>query len=495
MRTDGFIEKILTMFFVSGVLVATIGALQFLLPASMAWIPVTKGPAAMFGNRNMAAEYLLTTLPLGWVFFLRARRPFQVVASALGCALIGLFFTYALSRTGLYFSAFQALLFLVLVVVKRTRTLLLPTGWTRVHTLALASALGVFMILANLTSNGFEWRWNSAAQDIEKKKPPLFHEKNGALPDHRTMLFQNTWEMAKDRPLAGFGLGSFKSVYPAYARSAVVDRFFTIHSQAAETHNDFLQFFAELGVIGITLFATLWVLFFRNAWMGLRGPHGAWCIGLGLAGVGLFLDAMVNFPMSRGPLPPFVFFMYGTLIRDRRSDWTWKPSPKIMSALSMVFALLLIATVYWNVTRLAADSHLETSLRAGVRQDWQKALTEIESARQLHPNRKLILFTAARIYATLGDKARAITTYEEGLKAYPYAVNELWNTGMGYMELNKLDDALTYCQKAIAILPDEASFQFHLGFLYAKRKEIDKAQAAFDEALRLDPGLTLVLPQ
>lgn len=490
MHAEGFSEKILRIFFASGVAVATVGALQFLLPSWMAWIPVSEGPSATFGNRNMAAEYLLLVLPLGWVFFLRARCPLRILAAGLGCTLIGVFFTYALSRTGLYFSAFQALIFLTLVMAKRTRTLLLPLGWTRLHSLAAASCLVVFMILANLNSDGFHWRWESAVQQIQATKAPLFHEEGKPLPDQRLMLYKNTWEMAKDRPLAGFGLGSFKSVYPAYARSAVIDRHFSLRVQPAETHNDFIQFWAELGIIGVTLFAALWFLFFREAWMGLRGPHGAWCIAMALAGIGLFLDALVNFPMSRGPLPPFVFFVYGILMRD--GPWKWNPPQGMVKAMSIVCGLLCIIAVYWNVTRLAADRHLEKSLRAGVRQDWPKAETEIEAARHLHPSRKLILFTAARVYAALGDNAQAIAAYEEGLKEYPHSVNELWNTGMCYKNLNKFDEALAYCQKAIALLPDEASFHFYLGFLYIKRGELDKAQASFDEALRLDPGLILI---
>lgn len=501
---EEFREKILRMFFVSGVLVATLGALQFLLPSWMTWIPVSRGlsgeylgPAAMFGNRNMAAEYLLLVLPLGWVFFLRARRPFRILAAGLGCTLIGVFFTYALSRTGLYFSAFQALLFLGFVMVKRTRALLLPTGWTRLHSIAAACSLVVFMILANLTPNGFHWRWESAAQDKEKAKSPLFQKEGGGLPDQRIMLYQNTWEMAKDRPVAGFGLGSYKSIYPAYARSAVVNPYFTLSVQPSETHNDFIQFWAELGIIGFTLFAALLFLFFRAAWLGLSEPDGVFCIGMALAGVGLCLDALVNFPMSRGPLPPFVFFVYGALMSGSRSDWNWKwkPPQGMMKAMAVLCGLLCIISVYWNVTRLAADSHLETALRAGIRQDWPKALPEIEAARRLHPGSKFILFTAARVYAALGDKDRAIAAYEEGLKAYPFSANELWNICMGYKDLNKLDEALAYCQRAIAILPEEASFHFNLGFLYIKRGEMEKAQASFDEALKLDPNFTLIVQQ
>ncbi len=489
-RTERFTEKLLKMFFASGVAVATVGALQFLLPSWMAWIPVSKGPSATFGNRNMAVEYLLLVLPLGWIFFLRARRPLRILAAGLGCTLIGVFFTYALSRTGLYCSAFQALLFLTLIAVKQTRALLLPASWTGFHSISAACCLVVFMILANLTSNGFHWRWGSAVQEIQTRGP-LFHGEGETKPEERILLYKNSWEMAKDRPLAGFGLGSFKSVYPAYARSAVIDRYFSLDEQPSEAHNDFIQFWAELGILGAILFVALWFLFFREVWIGLRKPHGVWCVGIGLAGVGLFFAALVNFPMSRGPMPPFIFFVYGILMRDGR--WKWNPPQPIVSAMSIICGLLFIIALYWNVTRLAADSHLETSLRARIRRDLPKAKSEIEAAMHLHPSRKIILFTAARIYASLGDKVQAIAAYQEGLKAYPHSPNDLWNIGKAYMELNKLDDALAYYQKAIKLLPDEGSFHFYLGFLYIKRGELDKAQASFDEALRLDPDLTIIL--
>ncbi|MBX7149238.1 tetratricopeptide repeat protein [bacterium] len=488
--TEGFTQKILTLFFISGALVATVGIFQFLLPLKMDWIPLTKGPAAMFGNRNMAVEYLLLTLPLGWVLFLKARCPFKILLSGLGCALIGVFFTYTLSRTGILFSVFQALLLVGFLIAKRTRALLLPTGWTRLHTLAVACCLAVFLILSNLTSHGFEWRWKSAAQETEKMKPPLFHEKGGVLPDERTMLYQNTWAMAKDRPVAGFGLGSFKSLYPAYARSNVVDPHFTLDFQPEETHNDFLQFWAELGAIGAFLFVALLFLFFREAWTGLNSPHAAWCMAMGLAGIGLVLDALVNFPLYRGPLPPFVFLVYGVLMRNKR--WEWKPNTRVMSAIAITCVLLCMIALSWGITRLAADRHLAASFRASEKQDWPRALSEIEAAHQLDPGNKLILFTAAWTNTITGNKAKAVLLYEEGLKHYPYSPNHLWNAGMTYMDLGQLDNALSYFKRAITVLPDEAGFHFYLAVLYRKRGEMDKAKVAYDKAIKLNSELISV---
>lgn len=72
------------------------------------------------------------------------------------------------------------------------------------------------------------------------------------LGDVRLILWQDTLDMVRDRPLAGFGPGSYRFAYHDYqhALKNYIDPEFA--------HNEYLHFAAELGVIGLVLAGIAW---------------------------------------------------------------------------------------------------------------------------------------------------------------------------------------------------------------------------------------------
>jgi O-antigen ligase len=88
--------------------------------------------------------------------------------------------------------------------------------------------------------------------------------------------------MASSRPVAGYGLGSFPYVYPAFARFD--NGYFVNHA-----HNDWLEAFADGGVL---LLAALAAFVAISAYYGVRS---VWGLGLAV----LPIHAAVDFPMQR----------------------------------------------------------------------------------------------------------------------------------------------------------------------------------------------------
>ena len=126
-----------------------------------------------------------------------------------------------------------------------------------------------------------------------------------------------TVDMAKQRPLIGYGLGTFPEVYQRYA---IKD--FPFYANHA--HNDWAEFAADGGIPFLLLvsipFAAAVPLGFRNPW------------GLGL--IAVMLHACVDFPFPRPSVSGWMFAMLGVLYMTRRwegnSLQTAKPSvPKI----------------------------------------------------------------------------------------------------------------------------------------------------------------------
>ena len=81
-------------------------------------------------------------------------------------------------------------------------------------------------------------------------------EKNSSW--ERTKLWEGTWNMIKEHPVAGFGINTFSDNFPKYKPKDYPDLRYA--------HNSYLQMWSEIGIIGLLaflglIFTTLWVVF------------------------------------------------------------------------------------------------------------------------------------------------------------------------------------------------------------------------------------------
>ena len=113
----------------------------------------------------------------------------------------------------------------------------------------------------------------------------------------RAELVRSSVRMVRERPVMGFGLGTWSDAYPGFAR-------FDDGRFVNQAHNDWLQWAAEGGLpfLGIMLAVVGWNVrpAFRSLW------------GIGLLVV--FLHCLVDYPMQQRPaLAAFFFAMLGLL--------------------------------------------------------------------------------------------------------------------------------------------------------------------------------------
>jgi O-antigen ligase len=112
-------------------------------------------------------------------------------------------------------------------------------------------------------------------------------------------------DMAKHRPLTGYGLGTFPEVYQRYATSD-----FPLYVNHA--HNDWAEFASEGGFPFLLLvlipFAVVIPAAIRNPW------------GLGL--IAIMVHACVDFPFFHPGVPGWMFVLLALLYRTRMRDET-----------------------------------------------------------------------------------------------------------------------------------------------------------------------------
>lgn len=105
--------------------------------------------------------------------------------------------------------------------------------------------------------------------------------------EDRDEVAQYALRMWSDFPLLGSGLGSFASVFPRYSGQGTA-------SSYTHAHNDYLEFAAETGAIGLSLLALIVTLSFAAALRAQRQRRDAVMRGISFASMMAIIALMVH---------------------------------------------------------------------------------------------------------------------------------------------------------------------------------------------------------
>lgn len=114
----------------------------------------------------------------------------------------------------------------------------------------------------------------------------------------RLELMKNGWSFIKEKPLLGWGTGSFASLY-AKNKFLYLNKTSNLSNHLANPHNQFLLFFVELGILGLSIFCiwllSFWYTIFKEE-KSINIKHGYSIIALSLIGafcIACFTDVIL----------------------------------------------------------------------------------------------------------------------------------------------------------------------------------------------------------
>ncbi len=246
--------------------------LLFTSPQKIFWMFTTRYTAfGPFIYKNHFAVFIELLLPVAIYKMVSGTRR-RLLYAALFSALLACMMA-SLSRAG------------VIVAVSET-VVLLALSWARgalsgrtLRNLALPIVVLLFLFSLIVGWEGIVNR---------------FHEQNSF--EMRNQLATSTVAMVKTRPLTGFGLGTWRMVYPQFAT-------FDVARVANEAHDDWLQWTAEGGIVFVLAILFFAVYVSRFAWRHL------W--GFGVPAV--FLHCLLDYPTRNTAVAAFLFLFAGAL--------------------------------------------------------------------------------------------------------------------------------------------------------------------------------------
>jgi O-antigen ligase len=394
----------------------------------------------VFFSHGITSELLALLVPLQVVIFLSSKDLWRMTLAffAAGSGTGALILTF---RRGPVLGFFISLCFLLVAVIFR---------WIDWNKSRLTTAVIVMVILGG--TFGYVKRHQIVARlrgavELQRSTRPEAAELGLTS---RLAIWAVGWETAKHNALAGTGNGGFPAAYgserkhvvdnPAYRRvleAASAEDFDEVRSPMA--HNEYLQVLAELGLIGLALFALFWGALLWLLWKQRKQSKEGNPIVVGaLAGLVAFgvSSAVSGFSFRATPAPLLVACLLTAalaatreMIADqahargtKRGHDKWSPAhtasiaqpavafrlPKWAAIAAISLTLVLCALSAWRASNVLASQQAQSQidfrfskesapLNEGLVESYQRALDLDPWNAGAHLGYGLLLYQMKRI--------------------------------------------------------------------------------------------------
>ena len=472
-------RQVLTALFAAAFLVAVLGISQHLF--GLSYIPQLAPPAANFANKNMAVHFIVLLFPVGAFLFLSTKKNTTAWATSLMLSLIVVYLIYTQTRAGWLAVASQCLLFAIL---RKTTRLNLAPLWSSQKKWALLTGLLVVLAMMNIGPAGF----TPGYEAIGLRAASIASIQGSHI---RFAIWTDTLSLIRQHPLIGVGLGNLKVHFPSVQKESL-----SIYTQyLKDTHNDYLQIWAELGLVGLTLFAcligSLGVFLFKthkDCKDDLPKTLELQAMALSLVGIGI--NALFCFPLER-MIPLFtIMVLLGLMASLAQEGRPGKPIhipkrfPAYAAIILLVFAPIMVVD---NLKAIAADRFYLKTCMATVDENWPEIIASGNKSLHYQPNDVTPHAYIGPAYLAQNNYSEALPHLLTMLGKFPYHYITLLNTGTAYYGLHDYQKAQQYFAKAVQIAPIAGAAHGQLGKAYCKLNDYPKALDEFNEAIRLEP--------
>jgi len=350
---------------------------------------------------------------------------------------------------------------------------------------------------------------NKSAITVPQRALSTFDEQDPSI-NTRLLMWKTTFEMIKDKPLLGSGIGTFKMNYLDYQAEFLKDNPYYVKysGKAAEAHNEYLQLWAEIGIIGLGIFMGIILMFYNLVIDYLKKSDSEKdkiiLFGLVLGITSFLIHSLFTFPLHVPALGVTFFTIMGlTVVYMRKtnlheheieSDNGLKEVKLVNKKIKIALNILIFIFMIFVVNLLAikpymAELYYFKGMRYNVDKNYTKSLPNFQYAVQLDPYNGRILHALGATYYNLNSYSKAEEILQKA-KKYMVDMNTFYVLGLNYSKLNMFEKAEKELKYAIYLEPKFTKAYIDLAYLYAKQEEYDKAIIEWKKILEVDPNFS-----
>lgn len=454
----------------------------------------------LFGNVNFFAEYLIVPLPIAVSLFFTTQNKLKKILLLIGIIVMSASLTATFTR-GSYLGFGVSLIFMsFLFLISRGKKFIKKNRKIFIIILTVVIIITFLFIIPNPL--------NKSGTAIEKIKSRISISQlsQSSSIKRRIATWKFTILMIKDHPLLGSGIGTYKYntlKYQAEFFKQGENRSLYPHGFADKAHNEYLQLWAEIGIVGLGIFIWLIISYFSCGIKILRKIKDEYKQGIiiGLMGsvVAVLIDGLFGFPLHL-PATVILFWLVLALtiviikieanaeendIVRKNSNPTSRFKPLLYIAIILLTIFLcvtvtrpFIAKVYWYYANIEIEN-----------ENWNEAIKINEKALKWDPY-------FGEIYYNIGKILEIKELYGVALEYFEKTARYIDNSGLPqdfaliYLKSNQLDKAAIKLKQAISYQRDEKSMfplYSELGNVFLQLGRYKPAEVAFKNALKINP--------
>jgi len=453
----------------------------------------------LFGNVNFFAEYLIVPLTLAISLFFSCRNRTHKILLLVGILAMGGSLILTFTRGSYLAVGVSLILMFFLYLVSQGRSFIKKYKKIFIFILALFILVTFLFALPNpLNKSG------TAISKIKERISISQFSQDFAL-RRRIATWKFTTMMIKDHPLLGSGLGTFK-----YNSLAYQAKFFP-YGVADKAHNEYLQFWAELGIVGLGIFIWLIFNYFSYAIKLLKKTKDNYYQGIiiGLIGAvtAVLVDGLFGFPLHL-PATLVLFwlvlgltmvvannevFMGGKAEKTKVKTDTRKLESNLHRFKPLLSLLIIFLSVFivLTLTRpFVSQVYWYYGYQDAQKEDYDGALKYFQEAVRWNPHSGMMYYNIGQILSIKGLYGAALAKFEKA-EEYIDHPNLPERLTTCYLAKSQWDEAITKLQQAISYQEEEKSmvpFYNELGNTYLRLEKAKLAEEAFKKILKINSG-------
>ena len=309
----------------------------------------------------------------------------------------------------------------------------------------------------------------------------------------RLHLWESAFDYALKNPVFGAGYGNWKLASIPYEKTIANDYLVPYHA-----HNDFLENAAELGFVGLFLYASIFLVVFYYAFKGLfltkSSSINRFILSSIIMGmVVYFIDAFFNFPAERAIMQINFAFLAGLLFivpevnnkkNEESNDTSLHPIKvsKIWNFTYLIGAAIVVFTIYINAQ--VYDSMKGQKIFLG---DMEKSTSDLPKLDYEFPEYPNLAYNSIPIIAIQARYLFKEEAYDSAFAMLdkasiqnPFIFFSDYLKGGIYFKLNKPDSGIKYSR--IAFYNRPRSFSAYKNYLYASvlKKDSSELKKSFE---------------
>lgn len=384
----------------------------------LALIEASVGICQYFGIISHVPDFIVTghfNNPAGFAAFLSAALPFALVQNVYSrekyfyfisstIIIAAIFLSY--SRSGILASSLICLLF----VLKKSSKCFRFSTWMKF--------LVVILFTCGLVLMLYYLKQNSA---------------NGRL-----LIWQVSWEMIKEKPFLGHGLGSFQAHYmfyqADYLSNHLENKFVQLASDVKVPFNEYLKIWVEAGVVGV-LFIVMLLCFTWKIFVKAK-DEGKIMASLSIIAVSIF--GFFSYPLSYFFVWLVIAFDLMLFCKDFSGEieirQSFKRLMKFVGGDVILGIALGMLESYKNETKSFRLAH--TPIEDISANDYESLYTEM-------PDNYVVLYNYGAYLNGMGDYKRSIQIFNECSRWFNNSEMQLF-LGDNYLNLKDYDQALKH---------------------------------------------------